>query len=247
MKGTSKVIMGATVGMVVTLAIVLALVLVLLAELYCSLLLRRRHHPKRASTATAVSNDDPDHPHQPNAPSLCSFYAQGVLRAPRSFLFPAPENLDLEKQPHLPISTIHHSSAPSSSYPWPVQEASPPPSAINSPGTRKEQLIYICNPIYDDEAIRIISKVDTPFETPGTSPSRLETAGCSPSSNKTLSSPSSPPTTPPLTPMKKLPAEGPSVSLRDARSICTTGSDSNSNNDGISSSSSGSPCTSPSW
>ncbi|XP_011093572.1 mucin-17 [Sesamum indicum] len=237
MKESSKVIMGAVLLLAITVAIVLTLVLLLLAELYCSLLLRRRHdhHPKTAPPTAAEAATAAD------APSLSSFYAQGVLRAPRSFLFPTtiPEN-------HLPVSTNHPSSALYSTHdPWPAQEAtSPPPSATTSASTSQEHLIYICNPIYDgEEAIRMMSKEhdDTPFETPGTSPSRLEITS-------TLSStPSSPATTPPLTPMKKLPAEGSSVSLRDARSICTTPSDSNTNNDGISSSSSGSPCTSPSW
>ncbi|PIN10764.1 hypothetical protein CDL12_16641 [Handroanthus impetiginosus] len=238
--GTSKVILGATLAMFVTLAVVLSLVLVLLAELYCSLFFRRRQ--AKSSTTTATVNDDSENTHQPNStPSLCNFYSQGVLRAPRSFLFPASATMDLEKQqPHLHIPN-HNSSAPSSSYPWPIQESSPP-SANTSGRTSTEQLIYICNPIYDNEAnIRIISKIDTPFETPGSSPSRLETGEGS------STPPSSPTTTPPLTPMKKLPEQGTSVSLRDARSICPTGSDSNSNNDGISSSSSGSPCTSPSW
>ncbi|KAK4415512.1 hypothetical protein Salat_2658600 [Sesamum alatum] len=238
MKESSKAIMGAALLMAITLSIVLTLLLLLLAELYCSLLLRRRrrhddHHPKTADLPTPVAATSAD------GSSLSSFYAQGVLRAPRSFLFPTTEN-------HLPISSTHHSSALYSTHnPWPAQEAASPPLSAT---TSQEQLVYICNPIYDGEEamIRVMSKEhdDTPFETPGTSPSRLEIMS-------TLSStPSSPTTatTPPLTPMKKLPAEGSSVSLRDARSICTTPSESNNtNNDGISSSSSGSPCTSPSW
>ncbi|KAL0410670.1 UNVERIFIED_CONTAM: hypothetical protein Slati_3656700 [Sesamum latifolium] len=224
MKESSKVMMGAALLLAITVAIVLTLLLLLLADLYCSLLLRTRHHHH-------------DHHHPPptppttaaHAPSLTTFYAQGVLRAPRSFLFPTttPEN-------HLHISTNHYSSALHSNHdPWLPQEAaasSLPSATTTASTTSQEHLIYICNPIYDgEEAIRMMSKEqdDTPFETPGTSPSRLEITS-------TLSTtPSSPATTPPLTPMKKLPAEGSSVSLRDARSICTTPSDSNTNNYGF--------------
>lgn len=108
--------------------------------------------------------------------------------------------------------------------------------------------MYISNPIYDNDASRV-SGVNTPFETPDSSPSRLEMAGSSSGEDEIAQpSPSSPssPLTPPLTPMKKLPAEASSISLRNARSLGTSVSDSNSNH-GLSSSSSGSPCTSPSW
>ncbi|CAK9152732.1 unnamed protein product [Ilex paraguariensis] len=105
MKGTTKVIMGATLIMVASLAIVLSLVLVLLAELYCSLLLRRRQIRKPTSNTTISAGDSISQPPPPldqsAPPSLGSFYAQGVLRAPRSFLFPAvsgDDKLDLEKQ-----------------------------------------------------------------------------------------------------------------------------------------------------
>ncbi|KAG8376008.1 hypothetical protein BUALT_Bualt09G0018300 [Buddleja alternifolia] len=216
-----KVIMGATVVMVATVAIILGLVLVLLAELYCSLLLRRcPHHPRKSSSTPTNAAQLPNL--SPTPSTLSPFYAPGVVRAPRSFLFPAPpQNLgDLEKQTLPQEASDHHQD-----------------------GTNMEHLIYICNPIYvdgDDEAIIMVNnidEVDTPYEneTPDTySPSRLDN------------------NSPPLTPMKKLlPAEGPSsVSLRDARSICCSTSDSNSNDDhenGISSSSSASPRTSPSW
>ncbi|KAL3839869.1 hypothetical protein ACJIZ3_024460 [Penstemon smallii] len=238
--------MGATVLMVVILAIVLGLVLFLLAELYCSLLLgRRRSSRKKATTATnnAVENS----PQQPNAPSLLTFYSQGVLQAPRNFLFPTVSDtnklVDLEKQ-------FPQSSTPQFD-PWPVEQLYLP-SASTSSRHDGEQLMYICNPIYDNEAIRLVSNIadNTPFETPDTSPSRLETIGSSSTggTNSAVSSPSSAAVviTPPLTPMKRLlvPAEASSICLRDARSLCTTGSDSISNyNEGILSSSSGSPCT----
>ncbi|KAJ6372253.1 hypothetical protein OIU76_026688 [Salix suchowensis] len=100
MKGSSKVIMGATLAMVVSLAIVLALVLVLLAELYCSLLLRRRQ-PRTPSNTTSTSatitttsttdsslSQSPQPQNQSPSLPLSSYYAHGVLLAPRSFLFP---------------------------------------------------------------------------------------------------------------------------------------------------------------
>ncbi|MBA0657710.1 hypothetical protein Goklo_009981, partial [Gossypium klotzschianum] len=76
---------------------------------------------------------------------------------------------------------------------------------------------------------------DTTFERSDTSPSHLENNG----SKAELSM------TSPISPMKKLPAQVCPVSLRDARSLVTLGSGSNSNN-GLSSFSSGSPCSSPS-
>ncbi|OMO58026.1 hypothetical protein COLO4_34914 [Corchorus olitorius] len=303
MKGASKVIMGATLVMVISLAIVLTLILVLLAELYCSLLLRRRRQVKKPTTdeedttAAAAATTSPifstssqrrppqDDQDQPNYSPLSSFYAQGVLHAPRNFLFPAAlpckqKNLHLEKDelhgaqesntsPHQ-IGILSPTSPLSTSFgtsPQPdnAQEIS---IQVGSSGTNiKENFVYISNPIYDNEdadGVGRPSMPDTPFETPDSSPSRLENSGSSgeddeQSNNKGQDSDNvgvklksvfystSPPLTPPLSPMKKLPAQACSVSLRDARSLlATSGSDSNSNN-GLSSSSSGSPCTSPSW
>ncbi|KAJ6856978.1 hypothetical protein NC651_038619 [Populus alba x Populus x berolinensis] len=297
MKGSSKVIMGATLAMVVSLAIVLALVLVLLAELYCSLLLRRRQLRSTSATTTTTTtsatttttsttntslSESPQPQNQPPSPPLSSYYAQGVLRAPRSFLFPAvslnKENKSAEtrkehSQLHRVLEVHTQESSPGLS---PQQigliNISPPSTAFVSSRHQVEEnpvqirssngcndvrecagcgehLVYISNPIYDNDASRP-SRVDTPYETPDSSPSRLETCGSSSGEEEiALPSPSAPhsvPGTPPLTPMKKLPAKACSVSLRDARSLGTSGSDSVSNN-GLSSSSSGSPCTSPSW
>ncbi|PSS01873.1 Phosphatidylinositol 3,4,5-trisphosphate 5-phosphatase [Actinidia chinensis var. chinensis] len=245
MKGsTSRVIMGATLVMVGTLAIVLGLILVLLFELYCSLLLRRRRLPTTTSnpTATATPNNSSSHPHQPQP--LQSFYAQGVLQAPRTFLFPQVGNkeankLDIEKQhsqPHQePNSFISVSS------PKPMEKVQLQDGSIAN-GCGGEGFVYISNPIYHGTG-----EEDTPFETPDSSPSRLEIGGSYSSSDDDEGKEQySLPNTPPLTPMKELPAEACSVSLRDTRSLATSGSDSNSKI-GLSSSSSGSPCTSPSW
>lgn len=301
MKGSSKVIVGATLIMVVCLALVLGLVLVLLAELYCSLLLRRRQLRRTASSsksnmatnslpaATTTTTNQASHvynrQHQEEhsvTPSLSSFYAHGVLHAPRSFLFPSVHvvngkfDQDLEKQQQHSLRSLFGESqthqlpsSSSSSHEFVGHEFSLPPSPttftpLASPplvhevplhcsgnevcgGSYTENnYIYICNPIYDNDGNMPI-RVDTPFETPDSSPSRLEAMGSSGDDDDHDVSPSS--STPPLTPMKKLPAEGCSVSLRNARSLATSRSDSNNSNIyGISSSSSsGSPFTSPSW
>ncbi|XP_050379316.1 uncharacterized protein LOC126796543 [Argentina anserina] len=283
MKGTSKVIMGATLVMVVSLAIVLGLIMVLLAELYCSLLLRRRRQHKTGSTNSIVNTElstttvsatkattttfSAEPSSQTQGPPLGSFL--GVLRAPRSFLFPSCKeeyNAEPKKQHHshhrvldIPNQEISNETPSISVANSPQPKQQDPVQAGTIPNTAGEDhLVYISNPIYDNEANRASSSTtgaNTPFETPDTSPSRLEMGGSSSSSGEdndevaqptpSGSGPSSP-TTPPLTPMKTLPKEACSVSLRDARSLGTSGSDSNTNN-GNSSSSSGSPCTSPSW
>ncbi|KAA8523107.1 hypothetical protein F0562_009530 [Nyssa sinensis] len=260
MKGTSKVIMGATLIMVVSLAIVLGLVLVLLAELYCSLLLRRRQlrTTSAAAAATTTTTDSSSQPQQTQdqsatAPPFNNLYAQGVLQAPRSLLFPAVSNKEdkvdigkqysqfhqiLESQAQDPNSTPHQiglvTPSPSSpsfiavTSPQPIQNFSLQVGNTSNDGVcggggaaACDGLHFVCisNPIYDNEFGRT-SRADTPFETPDTSPSRLETGGSSGDDDKDQSSPSSPsslPITPPLTPMKKLPAQACSVSLRDAR------------------------------
>ncbi|XP_022987824.1 uncharacterized protein LOC111485251 [Cucurbita maxima] len=289
MQGTSKVILGATLIMVVSLAIVLGLILVLLAELYCSLLLRRRS--LRVAPPTTTSNSPADSlvtarnvPQSlPSAPcrdnnrsviSLSSLYAHGVLSAPRNFLFPPcvvkDNNVDVAEAKsqssklHRVIDIIDtHESSLSPLSPHRIELISTPSSpdlpilkacALSKPSpaiacndnssSDSDHLIYISNPIYDNDAAE-----DTPFETPNSSPSRLER--CSSSEEDEIAAcPSttihSLPNTPPLTPMKKLPAEACSITLRNARSVGNSGSDSNTNN-ALSSSSSASPCTSPSW
>ncbi|EXB37022.1 hypothetical protein L484_020808 [Morus notabilis] len=295
MKGTSKVIMGATLVMVVGLAMVLGLILVLLAELYCSLLLRRRQlkisttnaatasaaadSTAEAETAASSSSRLQDQSPEPTPSPLSSFHAQGVLQAPRSLLFPAisfkedclqtkkklsqlrdhHQVIDIPKQEHNHVGMVSNSTpSPSISFvpsPQRAEEEKTEGGNVTSTSCNektcgdggKEHFVYISNPIYENIESGL-SGSNTPFETPDTSPSRLEMGGSDSSSSSSgedeIAKPSS--LTPPLTPMKKLPAEGCSVSLRDARSLGTSGSDSNSNN-GHSSSSSGSPCTSPSW
>ncbi|MBA0777446.1 hypothetical protein Gotri_005463 [Gossypium trilobum] len=275
MKGASKVIMGATLVMVVTLAFVLALILVLLAELYCSLLLRRRrrhlkHSPTSGSTVTdtttvATTPTVTTSSFPESTSPLSSFYAQGVLHAPRDFLFSSALPNKVENDNH--VTFLHHvvqihsresntradqfgilpPTSPSTSFaasPNPVEEISVQVSP-ESATICKENLVYISNPIYDNDA-GSRPEPDTPFETPDTSPSRLEKSGSSGDDEKGQFRIYSPPMTPPLSPMKKLPAQACSVSLRDVGSLATSASESNCNN-GLSSSSSGSPCTSPSW
>ncbi|KAK7319997.1 hypothetical protein RJT34_04726 [Clitoria ternatea] len=294
MKGTSRVIMGATLVMVVTLAVVLSLIFVLLAELYCSLLLRRRHlrnnNTTTQPTTTRANPSSPQHTtshpqqQQQHSPPFTSIYAQGVLQAPSSILLPAVSCKDEKAGPRKHPSELHQfvqiqiqtkESNASPCHFGVLSTPSPPPSFIsiapskpnhelqlpstttsgtlyhddNKPCSGKEHLVYISNPIYENDKSQG-SGATTPFETPDTSPSRLERSGYSSEENEAVEGPPcnnhSPTYTPPLTPMKKLPAEACSVSLRDAKSLGTSGSDSHSNN-GISSSSSSTPCTSPSW
>ncbi|KAF5742964.1 serine/arginine repetitive matrix protein 2-like [Tripterygium wilfordii] len=266
MKPTSKVIMGATLVMVVTLAIVLGLVLVLLAELYCSILLRRRRFRRRSSnTPPAASQLSQTERHA--ASSLSSFYAQGVLQAPRALLFPVVSSKDNKVETEKQLQEVleihtqesgtspHHiglisAQSPSASFvpsPQPLKEISVQIATDGGnrvSGGEGENFVYISNPIYDNDHLNRDSRGDnTPFETPDTSPSRLESGDSS--GEDEIEVVHSFPLTPPLTPMKKLPAEACSVSLKDARSLDTSASDSHDN--GLSSSSSGSPCTSPSW
>ncbi|XP_018500883.2 LOW QUALITY PROTEIN: uncharacterized protein LOC103938854 [Pyrus x bretschneideri] len=298
MKGTSKVIMGATLVMVVTLAIVVGLILVLLAELYCSLLLRRRQH--KTNSYSNIVADSAAAPHLPSTqqsqdhltgPSLGSFL--GILCAPRSFLslpvssreeycavtkkqhsqllqafdIPVQNQEMLTNTSPCHIGIIMSIPSPSISFvtspqPTPDDKISPSHSANcneNAGGGSRgcgggaaEYFVYISNLIYDNETIgraaeqTLLSKRRTcrhqGWKWWGSSSSSSGTKRAQP----TPSGPSNPITTPPLTPLKKHPAEACSVSLRDARSLGTSGSDSNSNN-GLSSSSSGSPSTSPSW
>lgn len=254
MKGTSKVIMGATLVMAASLAIVLALVVVLLAELYCSLLLRRccRLQPPKSISARPATSTAITEVSSPNP--------LGVLDAPRSLLFPSlsPKVKDLQ-------AFISGQEQSPNAAPHQLGLVATPPSPNLSPmrNAKDEHLVYISNPIYDDYMNKLLR---TPFETPDTSPSRLGTAGDTssgddreikviPSQQHSFPTPGESMkrsllhTTPPLSPMKKLPfqVQPLSVSLRDATgSLYTSGSYSNSNN-GILSSTSGTPCTSPSW
>lgn len=269
MKGTSKFIMGATLVMVLSLAIVLGLILVLLAELYCSLLLRRRQLRKTNSNtntipiSTTTISSSPlslSHtPHSPPTPFTNNVYSQGVLQAPRTFLFPWKDYSANATTPQ-GIGLVSVSQSPLASF-----LARAPPQQLQVSDTTNgiqyyadnnnkscggvEHLVYISNPIYEEGQT---NEANTPFETPHTSPSLLERSGSygdddvdAAQEGSHCGCVNSPPSlTPPLTPMKKLPAEGSSVSLRDATSLGTSASDSHSVN-GPSSSSSDSPSTSP--
>ncbi|CAJ1951803.1 unnamed protein product [Sphenostylis stenocarpa] len=251
MKGTSKFIMGATLVMVVSLAIVLGLILVLLAELYCSLLLQRRQLRKNnnsnttntvpisatQTTTTTMSNSPPSlTPHSPHPP-FTNVYSQGVLQAPRSFLFPCkdepnatPRGIGLVSVSSLsPLASFLARAPP----PQPLQQANTLQGGVSEKpcGGGVEHLVYISNPIYENEFEGKASGV-TPFETPHTSPSRFERSGSSGEDDDRNDSAAAkespcacanppPSLTPPLTPMKKLPAEGSSVSLRDATSLAS--------------------------
>ncbi|KAK7364046.1 hypothetical protein VNO80_12385 [Phaseolus coccineus] len=278
MKGTSKFIMGTTLVMVVSLAIVLGLILVLLAELYCSLLFHRRQLRKKTNAntipisttqaTTTTSNAPPSHtPHSPSPP-FTNVYSQGVLQAPRSFLFPCKDEPNATPR-GIGLVSVSSSSSSLASF----LARAPPPQSLQQDNTLQgganekpsggglEHLVYISNPIYENELQLKSSRVNTPFETPDTSPSGLEGSGSSgkdddrnnggAAEGSSCGCSHSPPSlTPPLIPMKKLPTEGSSVSLRDATSLGTSGSDTQSINGPSSSSSSDTPSThspSPSW
>ncbi|KAL9324570.1 hypothetical protein ACSQ67_009427 [Phaseolus vulgaris] len=265
MKGTSKFIMGTTLVMVVSLAIVLGLILVLLAELYCSLLFHRRQLRKKTkantipisttqattTTSNAPPSLTPHSPPPPPSPPFTNVYSQGVLQAPRSFLFPCKDE---------PNATQRGIGLVSSSSPQSLQQDNTLQGGANEKpcGGGLEHLVYISNPIYENELELKASKVNTPFETPDTSPSGLERSvssgedddrndGAAAEGSSCGFSHSPPSLTPPLIPMKKLPAEGSSVSPRDATSLGTSGSDTRSIHGPSSSSSSDTPSTSPSW
>ncbi|KAL5079683.1 hypothetical protein RYX36_008104 [Vicia faba] len=274
MKDTSKVIIGATLVMVVTLAFVVALILVLLAELYCSLLLHR-HKLKNKNTRTLTNTkttltnvSSPSQSHSPqNSPppppqNFTNIYSQGVLQPPRNFLFPCMENNSKEQENklHQVINIQTHDeslvSSPSLSM-SPFLSRAPPQqkntttqqsNAGEAPCQEKNELVYISNPIYENEEEKVSGvEVNTPFETPNTSPSHLEKSDDGGDGGVVTAEVEV--YTPPLTPMKKLDAEACSLSLRDVRSLGTNGSDSiiSRSVNGLSSSSSDSPSTSPSW
>ena len=279
MKGTSKFIMGTTLVMVVSLAIVLGLILVLLAELYCSLLFHRRQLRKKTkansipisttqattTTSNAPPSLSPHSPPPPPSPPFTNVYSQGVLQAPRNFLFPCKDEPNATQR-GIGLVSVSSSSSSLASF----LARAPPPQTLQQDNTLQgganekpcggglEHLVYISNPIYENELELKASKVNTPFETPDTSPSGLERSvssgedddrndGAAAEGSSCGCSHSPPSLTPPLIPMKKLPAEGSSVSLRDATSLGTSGSDTQSIHGPSSSSSSDTPSTSPSW
>ncbi|ESQ32573.1 hypothetical protein EUTSA_v10004856mg [Eutrema salsugineum] len=233
MNSSSKVIMAATMVMVVSLVMVLSLVLVLLAELYCSLLLRRRRRnslslptttttvvPTATTTtslAQAISTTNDTSPS--NIDSSPNPLTTGVLQTPKSFF---QTKTHFHRQQSLQAS---------------------PDLIVPIDNDSVDNFVYISNPIYSNEAA---SKPTTPFETPESSPSRLETGDSSSSGEEDNDVTGD--STPTLTPMKGLPEKACSVSLKDVRSLETSASESNSNNNDGSSSPSGSPSyTSPSW
>ncbi|KAE9464536.1 hypothetical protein C3L33_03645, partial [Rhododendron williamsianum] len=203
MKGTSKVIMGATLVMLAILATVLGLVLVLLAELYCSMLLRRRRKPT-PSTAAATASNTPANDSSPLLPT----------QSKTKFCLP---NL-LEPSMHTEYSML--------------QEAFCTPPLSTAKNTRRwtmgaGEAGWIPHSRRRTRRLRGWETTGFPAkDLPGVVQSRF--VGCGKHAA--------------VVPMKKLPEEGCSVSLKDARSLATS-SDSNSNSD----SSSASPCTSPSW
>ncbi|KAL4563945.1 hypothetical protein LXL04_027994 [Taraxacum kok-saghyz] len=240
MMGASNLMMGLTLVLVVCLAVVLGLVLVLLAELYCSILLRRRQLQQTTTTAaplTAVDNNSSPPPASA-LPSLSNIYSQSVLAAPRNILYPSVAGDDVEKQQQLPLQPENQENN---------QDGHIRKGCSGNSDRKEEDLVYISNPMFDDENGRRSKAGNTPFETPDTSPSRLESEGSSGDDEGDEITSLKVVVTPPITPMKKLPAEVRSVASVKDDGGGGGGGDSNSNIGASSSSSSGTPCTSLSW
>ncbi|CAO2841508.1 unnamed protein product [Amaranthus hypochondriacus] len=179
MKGSSKVTMGATMAILIILAIVMFLVFVLLAELYCSILLRRRK-------LNVKNPQQPQNQNQLIPSSLSSFYAQGVLEAPRNFLFPKLHcKREIEERPkHGKLHQFLRIQSPQllgltsslSSSTLQIQQPNPKPEIDIEIEMEGRNLMYISNPMYDNE-VGEKSNVGlgaTPFETPDSSPSQLD-------------------------------------------------------------------------
>ncbi|CAI0628931.1 unnamed protein product [Linum tenue] len=255
MKGASKVIMGATVAMVIGLGFVLTLVLMLLAELYCNLILRRRRHRQQPAVSSPDTTSPPSNLPavgvlQPPRSFLFPIPAAKEAKRPIN----SRRNDDDESRHHQLHHVLELYDGSSNASPQQIgllRTPSPPeiPAAAvvhkDSPDNAAEHFIYISNPIYDNrpppaavaktnsnDGADYSSGSDAPFETPDSSPSRLESDG-----DEEITTKASPPagssSTPPL-----LPAEA----------TISGSTDSNSNNGLLSSSSSVcTPSTSPSW
>ncbi|KAI3775507.1 hypothetical protein L1987_50086 [Smallanthus sonchifolius] len=219
MKATSYLIMWLTLFLVVVLAMVLGLVILLLAEFYCSPLLRRHRRRRQLTTPntnTATAADTTGNNSTTHSPSALDSHTDPLTDIEKQLL-ESPENQETGGTQRQDIVDMQNGCL--------------------SDSVNGSSLIYISNPIYGDGN-------GTPFETPGSSPSRLETEDSSDDEREEVLSKVV--VTPPLTPMKKLPAEACSVCMKDVRSLGTSESDTNSNNGVSSSCSLTDPCTSPS-
>ncbi|XP_047307633.1 uncharacterized protein LOC124911219 [Impatiens glandulifera] len=241
MASASKLIMVATVVMVISLAVIISLLLLLLADLYCSLLLNRRRQRHRRHLSTSVNRQSiSSSPLQglfsPPQPLRTHFYSQGVLQPPRNLLFPSIPAGNLAGAGGSDIESRHFQLV---HFLKPIQNDDEVPVSRSNEEVDEarelEDLVYISNPMYDNggaaAAESEAAAVDTPFETPETSPSNLGNISGEEDGNNT----------PPLTAIK-VPEKACSVSMKEGRFMVSSGSESMS-----SSSSTGTPCTSPSW
>ncbi|XP_024979787.1 putative protein TPRXL [Cynara cardunculus var. scolymus] len=235
MKAASNLIMWLAMVLLVSLAMVLGLVLLLLAELYCSPLISRCccHHHLQPTTTTGNDSDGHSQSHSDASPSPL-----------HSLTTPTDTSDDIEKQLHQPPE--NQDSGRTQHQDKSGQGKVATGKRCSGDSVNGCSIVYISNPIFDDENGRgstVAGDDDdddkTPFETPDTSPSRLETEDSS--GDEEISSSRTP-----LTPMKKLPAGACTVAQKDGgRLMGAWGSDTNSKND-VSSSSSSTPSTSPS-
>ncbi|CAN6449752.1 unnamed protein product [Victoria cruziana] len=247
--------MGGAVVIVLCLVLLLALLLVFIfAELYYTSVLRSRLGlPTSATTAVPMVHaaESPAHAEIPlsgsptyseDVPKLFpnGLYSPGVFANP-GFLFSIKEEAIAEETLESPstfptdlhfIGLLHPSKA-ATSVTYSADPASPSlPVRANSPGDG--EFVCISNPIY--EVSVTISNDTTPFETPVSSPSKLDDNSGTESPPPITAEPEDV-MTPPLTPMK-LPLTASSVRLADKSLLSSSCSDC---------SSSESVCTSPSW
>ncbi|XP_058115475.1 uncharacterized protein LOC131258278 [Magnolia sinica] len=226
-------------------------------------------HQKPAEEESKENTTPHSNPLYPSS----SAYTQGVLRSPPRSLFFASNKEEAEQLEccYQPSTSLHLigliSTSPQTQLPPLLPCRSPPfqkkstslqveieaveeeyagiGSDRGSGAAAAEHFVCISNPIYDGEAWI----ESTPFQTPDTSPSHLEREDCSDMEEnaESMSPPSACVFTPPLTPMKKLPVNAASVTLMDSRSLVASVSGGTTDSNVASSSTSGSPCTSPSW
>ncbi|XP_031479890.1 uncharacterized protein LOC116250405 [Nymphaea colorata] len=251
--------MGEAVVIVLSFVLLLALLLLfILAELYYTLVLKSRLRlPTAAPTAVPLvpAADSPPRAEIPlsssptaleDVPKLFpnGLYAPGVFTNP-GFLFSIKEETLMEEDPESPCSfptNLHfigllHPSKAATTVTAAADRTSPSlpvPARANSSGDGG--FVCISNPIY--EVSVTISNDTTPFETPVSSPSKLDGVESPPYSLPLLAAEAGEDViTPPLTPMK-LPLMASSVHLADKSLVSSSCSDC---------SSSESVCTSPSW
>lgn len=196
----------------------------------------------------------------PTTAAAAYYYAHGVLQTPAGFFFTTV--------PHpaaLAASTKQGEGPGSKEMPLHFVGVIPSPRSATRRGaacdsgsgyTSEEHFVCISNPIYEGACSSTAAGDDgdggcTPFETPDTSPSRLEVDDNGDEDNEDEGELERCENSPALKPMKKLPPAlplgTPTACLADGRRSLATSMSVTDTNRPSSSSSSDSPGTSPSW